>query len=102
MARVARGIAIPLCGTGPIEPLRWFEPSHRERSPLSDVIGRSERLSLGENGRDDWIRTSDLLVPNQAHYQAVLHPANCGEIPRSIPAFQAGSFTYLPHRERFW
>gem|GEM_PF-5336650 len=27
-----------------------------------------------QNGRDDWIRTSDLLVPNQAHYQAVLHP----------------------------
>ena len=25
--------------------------------------------------RDDWIRTSDLYVPNVAHYRAVLHPA---------------------------
>jgi hypothetical protein len=24
--------------------------------------------------RDDWIRTSDLYVPNVAHYRAVLHP----------------------------
>ena len=27
-----------------------------------------------QKSRDDWIRTSDLLVPNQAHYQAVLRP----------------------------
>lgn len=25
-------------------------------------------------GRNEVIRTPDLLVPNQAHYQAVLHP----------------------------
>ena len=25
-------------------------------------------------GRDDWIRTSDLFVPNEARYQAALHP----------------------------
>lgn len=24
--------------------------------------------------RDDWIRTSDLIVPNDARYQATLHP----------------------------
>jgi hypothetical protein len=27
-----------------------------------------------ENGRGDWIRTSDPLLPKQVHYQAVLHP----------------------------
>ena len=26
------------------------------------------------DGRSDWTRTSGLLVPNQAHYQAVPHP----------------------------
>jgi hypothetical protein len=25
-------------------------------------------------GRDDWIRTSDLFVPNEARYRAALHP----------------------------
>ncbi len=25
--------------------------------------------------RDDWIRTSDLVVPNDARYRAALHPA---------------------------
>ena len=25
-------------------------------------------------GRGDWIRTSDLMLPKHAHYQAVLHP----------------------------
>ena len=29
-----------------------------------------------KNGRDDRIRTCDPLVPNQVHYQAVLHPDN--------------------------
>ena len=24
--------------------------------------------------RGDWIRTSDLMLPKHAHYQAVLHP----------------------------
>ena len=26
------------------------------------------------SGRDDWIRTSDLFVPNEARYRAALHP----------------------------
>ena len=26
------------------------------------------------NGRDDWIRTSDLVVPNDARYQTAPHP----------------------------
>ena len=29
--------------------------------------------------RDDWIRTSDLVVPNDARYRAALHPEiGCG------------------------
>jgi hypothetical protein len=27
-----------------------------------------------KGGRDDWIRTSDLFVPNEARYRAALHP----------------------------
>ena len=30
--------------------------------------------SYGEQSRDDWIRTSDLYVPNVARYRAALHP----------------------------
>ena len=30
---------------------------------------------VAEKSRGDWIRTSDLLFPKQAHYQAVLRPA---------------------------
>ena len=33
-------------------------------------IARSKR----ENGRGDWIRTSDLLLPKQTRYQAALRP----------------------------
>jgi hypothetical protein len=32
------------------------------------------RISPQQNGRGDRIRTCDLLVPNQALYQAKLHP----------------------------
>ncbi len=31
-------------------------------------------MPLKENGRGDWIRTSDLLVPNQALYQTEPRP----------------------------
>ena len=51
------------------------------------------RISIldGRKSRGDWIRTSDLLVPNQAHYQAVLHPV-VGEAPRGsyLPVFASG------------
>lgn len=36
---------------------------------------------LSANGRGDRIRTCDLLVPNQALYQAKLHPA---DRPRTV------------------
>ena len=29
---------------------------------------------MGGRSRDDWIRTSDLVVPNDARYRATLHP----------------------------
>ena len=29
-------------------------------------------------GRDDWIRTSDFVVPNDARYRAALHPEDVG------------------------
>ena len=35
---------------------------------------RSTRMGTSFFGRNEVIRTPDLLVPNQAHYQAVLHP----------------------------
>ena len=33
-------------------------------------------LTHEENGRDDWIRTSDLLTPSEARYHAALRPDN--------------------------
>lgn len=44
------------------EASRCYEPSQ---------VPRRKRL---EENRADWIRTSDLLNPIQAHYQAVLRP----------------------------
>jgi|GEM_PF-2802182 len=35
----------------------------------------SRSLGTVAKSRGDRIRTYDFLVPNQAHYQAVLHPA---------------------------
>ncbi len=38
----------------------------------------TDNQSLGLNtSRDDWIRTSGLVVPNDARYRAALHPALC-------------------------
>ena len=36
------------------------------------------RSTWAEIGRDDWIRTSDLVVPNDARYQTAPHPVFCG------------------------
>jgi hypothetical protein len=33
-----------------------------------------EAFRLKTLGRDDWIRTSGLVVPNDARYRAALHP----------------------------
>jgi hypothetical protein len=52
----------------------------------STTIGKPN-FCVAEESRDDWIRTSDLLVPNQAHYQAVLHPVSSKVRAESIHAF---------------
>ena len=45
---------------------------------------RSSQLSyLAINGRDGRIRTCDPLIPNQVHYQAVLHPDEYGAPDKS-------------------
>ncbi len=56
------------------------------RSPIAAVWLGLESISMGsavrahgigplrESGRGDWIRTSDLFVPNEARYQAALRP----------------------------
>lgn len=31
-------------------------------------------IAFLEECRDDWIRTSDLFVPNEARYRTALHP----------------------------
>ena len=49
-----------------------IETKNPNASPIRKVFG------LFVCGRSDWIRTSGLLVPNQAHYQAVLHPVIFG------------------------
>ena len=46
---------------------------------LVEVNGKRRRKTLVTQpleiiGRGDWIRTSDLMLPKHAHYQAVLHP----------------------------
>ena len=46
-----------------------IETKNPNASPLRKVFG------LFVCGRSDRIRTCGLLVPNQAHYQAVPHPA---------------------------
>ena len=41
---------------------------------LTKLRGHLDILLQNENGRDDWIRTSDLVVPNDARYQTAPHP----------------------------
>ncbi len=59
----------------------------RVAGSVDDVLGNEDRLAgidpafrvstVGLSGRGDWIRTSDLFVPNEARYQAALRP-DCG------------------------
>ena len=45
-------------------------------------IKKSARIFI--YGRSDWIRTSGLLVPNQALYQTEPHPATCFSCTRTV------------------
>ena len=46
-----------------------------------------ERWGVGKNGRGDWIRTSDILLPKQARYQAALRPDSIGNFTRNPAGF---------------
>jgi hypothetical protein len=59
----------------------WPGPNPHPRAPLARSLpDRVSRLVRGisplgaEAGRGDWIRTSDLFVPNEARYQAAPRP----------------------------
>ncbi len=67
----------------------FFVPHERDyEGQDADTIQRNEKVDPTErwcflltafaakHGRGDWIRTSDLAVPNRALYQAKLHPVN--------------------------
>jgi hypothetical protein len=48
----------------PLQPAAKNKKSQLPEKQVVDLI----------HGRDDWIRTSDLVVPNDARYRAALHP----------------------------
>ncbi len=50
------------------------------------------------NGRGDRIRTYDLLVPNQALYQAKLHPVTSGHGRLPFPSCQRFSYILRHYR----
>ncbi len=54
----------------------WNRLFSESLKPLALALPRRSPLRRGRggSGRADWIRTSDLCVPNAAHYQAVLQP----------------------------
>ena len=41
---------------------------------FSNSSYRALPVAVLKNGRDDWIRTSDLLTPSEARYHAALRP----------------------------
>ena len=63
----------------PIIPLTVpSNPMMGETVVLGCFLGLLVYQILRSNGRGDWIRTNDLLVPNQALYQAKLRPEKEG------------------------
>jgi hypothetical protein len=51
------------------------------------MAGWTSNWLMKDAGRGERIRTSDLSVPNRAHYQAVLRPET--SLTRSIPTGEA-------------
>ena len=49
-----------------------------------------ERREELKNGRDDWIRTSDLTHPKRARYQTALRPDRFRPAISVSPAFEKG------------
>ena len=48
--------------------------SYRPPTTNLSAVARRAKEDYRLNSRDDWIRTSDLVVPNDARYRAALHP----------------------------
>ena len=61
--------------------MRSYAQSCAQRA-LNSIETRGERHA--RSGRGDRIRTCDLLVPNQALYQAKLHPAQRGSLYHTV------------------
>ena len=60
--------------SGPIIAPRPFIMKKKEKA------GTQGMPAFFRDGRNDGVRTRDLLVPNQAHYQAVLRPVATGAV----------------------
>ena len=76
-------------------------PSDPRKICLANRSKEYIRKPMQELGRDDWIRTSDLCVPNAALYQAEPHPELEGELyPRSGIRTRPGSGAAPPLSHR--
>jgi hypothetical protein len=65
----------------------WHEDSPAGAAPSENPFGtESERI----NGRDDWIRTSDLTHPKRARYQAAPRPDRFRPLFSVSLAFEKG------------
>ena len=87
LARIAGGFMLSLSAhrlkTTPFDSGSIFYNGAPEAIRTPDPFLRREvlypaelRVQNNKFGRNDGIRTRDLLVPNQAHYQAMLRPEN--------------------------
>lgn len=79
---------------------------HRRKQPKKAAVAANTRMEnfrligesrLGGGGnRADWIRTSDLLNPIQAHYQAVLQPAEAFVLREGCNVWPAAPVFQVP------
>ena len=72
-------------------------PKEKTRTRGSASLVLSNRnCSLCGDGRGDWIRTSDLFVPNEARYQTAPRPDRAPEYDASGPRTQGGPRLFEP------
>ncbi len=74
IARAPSGAAIRTGNSACVARLRLGQWAGRKALGVT----RSQTAGRSSNGRDDWIRTSDLCVPNAALYQAEPRPDRTG------------------------
>jgi hypothetical protein len=74
--------ALAACGASFLfpTPLAGSSPRRGVSCAFSDNKKRTSTDVRIFSGRDDWIRTSGLFVPNEARYQTVPHPVNTSNI----------------------